>query len=55
MERMNFGKGSMMMGDKRAAGKGTMGDKAAGKMEEKKAGRGKEAVAVKETVKKPKK
>jgi hypothetical protein len=43
------------MMDKRAAGKGVAGDKAAGKMEEKKAGRGKEGVAVKDSVKKPKK
>lgn len=54
MERMSFGKGAKTM-DKRAAGKGTVGDKAAGKMEEKKAGRGKEGVPVKDSVKKPKK
>ncbi len=49
--RLSFGAGVKEM-DKRAMGKGVAGDKAAGKMEEKKAGKGKEAVKVTHKVKK---
>ena len=51
MNRLSFGAGAKVM-DKREKGKGVAGDTAAGKMEEKKTGKGKEAVKVTHKVKK---